>query len=146
MDTEKQHLAVRFEKLRTHALQLQLVGYVLGFGTGILKKFLLQPYDYFLTPVSLLGWLIWMVGSWQLLKYWQRLKGQASLWPILNDELIASYRLKAAAVGFAMVMLTQGIILVLSNFWALPALFGAYLSMFVGMVAILSAFLMYDRI
>ena len=147
MNTDKQGLIARFEKQRTRMLQLGLVGFVLGFGTCILKDFFFQPYDYILTPVSLLGWLIWMVSQWQMLKYWQRLKKQPSLWPILNDELIVSYRLKAFAVGLAAMMLTQGLIIVAySSWWDFSALLGAKLSILIGVVASTSAFLMYDRI
>jgi hypothetical protein len=99
-----------------------------------------------LTPVSLLGWLIWIVSEWQMLKYWQRLKKQPSLLPIFNDELIENHRLKAFAIGFAAMGVTQMLIVAFASSWDFSALLGAKLSIFVGVVATLSAFLMYDRV
>lgn len=145
MNTDQQDLVEQFEKQRTRLLKLQLVGYILGFGTWTLKHFLPHPYDLHVTPIILLGGLIWMLGQWRMLKYWQRLKRQPSLEPMLNDELIVSYRFKAFAVGFAAMMLTQGLIAVWSSFWPFSALLGANLSIFVGVVASMLAFLIYDR-
>jgi hypothetical protein len=41
MNMDKQKLIERFEKQRTRWLQLSLVGFILGFGTSILRDSLL---------------------------------------------------------------------------------------------------------
>ena len=143
---ETQQLAEYIEHKRDHWMKWNLVGFVLWQGLRLVQQYLVPGhYLALLLPLTLLGAGIWGVSLLKLTQLLQVKKANPALQAILNDELIVAHRWKAAGVGFGILLLMQVLIEVVSYFYPFSASLSAELSIFVGVVSALGAFLYWHR-
>lgn len=134
------------EKWRTKWLYINLVGFCIWDGTRIAKNYLLEDSKHgILTIILLIGWLIWISGLFQLIRFSNKVKKTRQAMHILNDELTQFNRLKAWKTAFLIVCTAQILVIVTSSFITeISGIFVAELSIFLAVVSAIGSFLYYD--
>lgn len=127
-----------------------LIGLLAGFGVwqaaGIASELLsrgaLPRWASLLSiALSLAGWLYWSVNIVRMLKWIHRVRASAGAADALNDERIRDARLRAFSFALALVLAAQLVPL----FAPISARVGAQLTILVGCVAAIGAFLILER-
>lgn len=142
---EEQILAEKIEQKRSKWLLLNLLGFVLWDGIRILQGYLLTDFRIILTPLELVGGLLWMVSLVQLLRLGKDIKANPLLQAIFNDELVLLHRMQAWKTGFIVVLGTQIAFLLVHLFYPFSAALAAELSIFLGVSASITAFIYFQR-
>lgn len=143
---EEQILAEKLEQKRNKWLLLNLLGFILWDGVRILQSYLLKTeFSIVLTPLELIGGLLWIISLVQILRLGKSIKENPLLQAILNDELVLLHRMQAWKAGFIVVLGTQIAFLLVHLFYPFSAALAAELSIFLGVSASITAFIYFQR-
>lgn len=135
------------EQNRSKWLLINLIGFCIWDGLRIVDNYLLGNYtSALLTGVTLLGWLIWIVGLIQIVRIGKEMGRNKQLAQILNDELIELNRFKAWRASLVMIVLTQGVIVITTLFVTeISGILAAELSIFVSVTSAIGGFLYFNK-
>lgn len=143
---EESLLAEKLEQERSKWLLLCLLGFILWDSIRILHGYILQTLpDMLMIPLELLGGLLWMISLVQIFRLGKRIHSNPLLQRMLNDELVRSNRMNAWKTGFIVVLGTQAALLVVHMFHPFSAALGAEISIFLGVVSSIAAFISLNK-
>lgn len=134
------------EKWRTKWLFINLIGFCLWDGMRIaINYFLEASKNPILVAVMGLGWLLWILGLVQLLRFGAKARKTKQALQILNDELVTSNRLKAWRTGFLALSFTQVVIIVVTTLgMEVQGILAAEVSIFVAVTSAIGSFLYFN--
>ncbi len=134
------------EKMRISWLLINLIGFILWDGFRIIDGHLIDGgISNSLQIFLLLGWLIWIIGFVQLIRVGLKVKKTKLASQILNDELVELNRLKSWRLGLIVVVMTQAVVIFLSSIsFDISGILSAEISIFIAVIAVISAFIYYE--
>lgn len=140
-------IAEKLEEKRLIWLKLNLFGFAFGGLFRIIQYFISDPtVSFIMTTLQIVGSIIWALSLYQLVKIGRKINGDQALQQIFNDELVTLNRLKAMKVGFFAVLITQAILISIALFYSYDGLLAAELTIYVGVCAVLAAFIIYEEL
>jgi len=94
--------------------------------------------------IGIAGWIVFAVAMLKILHSRKRYKDDPQARAALNDELARDHSRRATTFGVYVLMLTQVALVVFGDMLGLTAVIGAHISIFIGVTAIMGAFLWFD--
>ncbi|MDP4188532.1 MAG: hypothetical protein Q8907_06785 [Bacteroidota bacterium] len=136
----------QFNQTKYHLLLWLTIGWTLWFGHFILNHLLAAKM--IINIISWLGLLGWIIFSINLVKYFQLrkdIKADRKLNEALNDELHSLFRYKSYLCGFWVLMALNVIFFGISSFYNISALIVTETTLYLGVLSVLLAGLIYNR-
>ena len=134
------------DKLRNRQILGFLIGWVLWYGTLIMRDYISNKTIFnILLSVGLIGNIIFVFYIIKLIRLSNFLNKNDEKKKALNDELWKENSSKSFSWGFILTMFTTIFLLVISVFCPLSAIVICEIILFVGVVSFLSSFLIFNR-
>lgn len=136
----------QFNQTKYHLLLWLTIGWTLWFGHFILNHLLTART--IIKIISWLGLLGWIIFSINLVKYFQirkDIKADPKLNDALNDELHSLFRYKSYLCGFWVLMALNVIFFGITSFYDISALVVTETTLYLGVLSVLLAGLIYNR-
>lgn len=136
----------QFNQTKYHLLLWLTIGWTLWFGHFILNHLLAAKMIInIINWLGLLGWLIFIIN---LIKYFQLrkdIKADRKLNDALNDELQSFFRYKSYWCGFWVLMGLNVVFFGISSFYDISVLIVTETTLYLGVLSVLIAGLIYNR-
>jgi len=139
-------LIEELDNSRFSLIKWSTLGWGLWFGGYILKDFISNNIVFGLILLfGLFGWVLWTINLIKFLKLGKIVNSDIKLQEALNNELHQLYRYKSVFWGFWIMIVTICIFLLLSIFYNLPALIVCEITLYLGILSVFFAALIYNR-
>jgi hypothetical protein len=136
----------KLDKLRTRLILLTTMGFTGWWGMNILHD--LTTSASFKIASALFGVVasvLWIINIVKVVRLGREVKNDERLRNALNDEFFVHTRAKAFEIGFWTLLITNGIFLILSIYFSIPALLMCKIVLYVGVLSVLIATLVYNK-
>lgn len=136
----------KLDNARSSFLKWATVGYTIWFGTYIVADpFFLPEIPSVIQWIRILGWLILLVSGLRAMKLKRELRWDKKMRGALEGELHQYNLRKSFQMGFFVVMGVTAVFLMLSLFYAIPALLVTKVILYLGGWAVLISKIFYNR-
>jgi hypothetical protein len=136
----------KLDSARSSFLKWATVGYTIWFGTYIVADpFFLPEIPSVIQWIRILGWLILLVSGLRAMKLKRELRLDKKMRGALEGELHQYNLRKSFQMGFFVVMGVTAVFLMLSLFYAIPALLVTKVILYFGGLAVLISKMFYNR-
>lgn len=136
----------KLDNARSSFLKWATVGYTIWFGTYIVADpFFLPEVPLVIQWIRILGWLILLVSGLRAMKLKRELRWDKKMRGALEGELHQYNLRKSFQMGFFVVMGVTAVFLMLSLFYAIPALLVTKVILYLGGLAVLISKMFYNR-
>jgi hypothetical protein len=146
MNNMKTSLIEQLNDSRYNLIKWLTIGWSIWVGTYIAKD--LIQYQLILTAlvwVGLFGWIVFIINLLKYMKLKREVKSDSLLGEALNDELIQLNRYKSFFLGFWVTISIIGIFFGISLFVNITALMVCRTTIYVGVLSVLIAWLIYNN-
>lgn len=139
-------LIEKLDKARDRVLKWQIIGWVVWFGTFILKDLIVnRPLVLILMFTGLIGWALWIVNLIKLQRLAKKINSDSKLKDALNNEWHRFNRYKSFTVGFWAVVVTISCFMGFSAFYDISALLVCQVTLYLGVLSTFIALFIYNR-
>ena len=136
----------KLDKSRYNLLKWFAVSWALWFGTFIIKGVLNNSIVIgVVVLIGLVGWILWTINLVNFYRLGKIVNADENLKRALNDELHQHNTNKSYAAGYSMTVLTIAIFIGIATFFKVSTLLAFEITLYVSVLSVLIASLIYSR-